>query len=93
MNIQPNWTVSDQGPWQLVYNEYEIISLALAQGIISTQGKLFVGTLEECQDEISRLGLPWNQIPDDPEPPMPEPTFSFDMDIVEEAEPTQSEEP
>jgi len=59
MIIEPNWTVSDQGPWQLVYNEISIISLAPAEGITSTQGTLFVGTKDECDAEIARLGLPW----------------------------------
>jgi len=59
MNIQPNWTVTDQGPWQLIYNDTSIISLLEVEGITSTQGYIFAGTKEECEAEIIRLGLPW----------------------------------
>ena len=59
MIIQPNWTVTDQGPWQLIYNDVSIISLSEANGITSTQGKVFVGTKEECEAEKVRLNLPW----------------------------------
>lgn len=59
MNIEPNWTVTNQGPWQLIYNDTSVISLAEAQGITSTEGKVFVGTEEECEAERVRLGLLW----------------------------------
>jgi hypothetical protein len=59
MNIQPNWTVTDQGPWQLIYNDTSIISLLEVEGITSTQGYIFAGTKEECEAEIIRLNLPW----------------------------------
>jgi hypothetical protein len=59
MNIQPNWTVTDQGPWQLIYNDTSIISLLEVEGITSTQGYVFAGTKEECDAEIIRLNLPW----------------------------------
>ena len=62
MIIEPNWTVSDQGPWQLIYNDQQIISLLEVRGSTSTQGKLFVGTLEDCEAEIERLALPFPQI-------------------------------
>jgi len=59
MNIQPNWTVTNQGPWQLIYSDTCIISLAESIGITSTEAKVFVGTQEECEAERVRLGLPW----------------------------------
>lgn len=59
MIIQPNWTVTDQGPWQLIFNDNSIISLSQVVGVTSTQGKVFVGTQEECEAERVRLGLPW----------------------------------
>lgn len=59
MNIQPNWTVTNQGPWQLIYNDTCIISLAESIGTTSTEAKVFVGTQEECEAERVRLGLPW----------------------------------
>ena len=65
MKLQPNWTISDQGPWQLIYNDTAIISLAPAEGVTSTQGNLFVGTKEECEAERLRLGLPWAAEPTD----------------------------
>jgi len=65
MIIEPNWTVSDQGPWQLIYNDQQIISLHEAQGATSTQGKLFVGTEAECRAEAIRIGLPWAAEPTD----------------------------
>jgi len=57
MIIQPNWTITDQGPWQLIYNDVSIISLLEVKGITSTQGYIFAGTKEECETEIVRLGL------------------------------------
>ncbi len=59
MNIQPNWTVTNQGPWQLIYSDTCIISLAESIGITSTEAKVFVGTEAECEAERVRLGLPW----------------------------------
>jgi hypothetical protein len=59
MIIQPNWTITDQGPWQLIYNDASIISLLEVEGITSTQGYIFAGTKEECEAEIIRLNLPW----------------------------------
>ena len=59
MIIQPNWTITDQGPWQLIYNDTSIISLLEVEGITSTQGYIFAGTREECESEIIRLNLPW----------------------------------
>ena len=59
MNIQPNWTVTNQGPWQLIHDDTCIISLAESIGMTSTEANVFVGTQEECEAERTRLGLPW----------------------------------
>ena len=59
MNVQPNWTVTNQGPWQLIYNASCIVSLAESIGMTSTEANVFVGTQEECEAEQVRLGLPW----------------------------------
>ena len=59
MNIEPNWTVTNQGPWQLIYNDTSIISLSQTIGTTSTEGKVFAGTQEECETERIRLALPW----------------------------------
>jgi len=65
MTLTPNWTISDLGPWQLIYNETAIISLAPTEGTTSTQGTLFVGTESECRAEAIRIGLPWAAEPTD----------------------------
>ena len=59
MNIEPNWTVTNQGPWQLIYNDTSIISLSQTIGTTSTEGKVFAGTQEDCEAERVRLNLPW----------------------------------
>lgn len=61
MLIQPNeqgWSMSDQGPWQLIFNDDYIIKLFEVGLGTSTQEKLFVGTREECESKIIELGLP-----------------------------------
>ena len=62
MKIETNesgWIITDQGPWQLIYNDTSFISLLEVEGITSTQGYIFAGTKEECEAEIIRLNLPW----------------------------------
>jgi hypothetical protein len=62
MLIEPNiqgWSMSNQGPWQLIYNDYYIIKLIEAGlGGTSTQENLFVGTKEQCEAKAAELGLP-----------------------------------
>jgi hypothetical protein len=61
MLIEPNeqgWSVSNQGPWQLLFNDQYIIKLFEATIGTSTQEKLFVGTKEECEAKVQELGLP-----------------------------------
>ena len=61
MLIQPNeqgWSMSDQGPWQLIFNDEYIIKLFEVTSGTSTQEKLFVGTKEECENKIQELGFP-----------------------------------
>jgi len=61
MIIEPNeqgWSISNQGPWQLIFNEQYIIKLIEAGVGTSTQEKLFVGTEEECKNKAAALGLP-----------------------------------
>jgi hypothetical protein len=62
MLIEPNeqgWSMSDQGPWQLIFNNEYVIKLFEVTSGTSTQEKLFVGTKEECEVKISELGLPF----------------------------------
>ena len=61
MLIEPNergWSTSDQGPYQLIFNDQYIIKLFEVNLETSTQVKLFVGTKEECEFKISELKLP-----------------------------------
>ena len=82
MKLEPNWTISDLGPWQLIYNDVAIISLAPASGVTSTQGNLYVGTQEECESERIRLGLPWATEPTDESAViLPEPDMLLTSDI------------
>ncbi len=61
MLIEPNiqgWSMSDQGPWQLIFNDHYIIKLLEVGSGTSTQEKLFVGTKEECEAKVAELNLP-----------------------------------
>ena len=61
MLIEPNergWSTSDQGPYQLIFNDQYIIKLFEVNLETSTQEKLFVGTKEECEAKITALNLP-----------------------------------
>lgn len=61
MLLEPNiqgWSVSDQGPWQLIFNDHYIIKLVEVGSGTSTQEKLFIGTKEECLAKAVELNLP-----------------------------------
>lgn len=58
MKIEPNWTITSEGPWQLIYDDKSIIILSEASGTTSTSANVFVGTKEECEEEMKQLGLP-----------------------------------
>lgn len=61
MLIEPNeqgWSMSDQGPWQLIFNDECIIKIFEVMSGTSTQEKLFVGTKEECKNKALELNLP-----------------------------------
>ena len=61
MIIPPNengWSYDDSvGNWKLVYTDKLIMFYEQTDQSIGTQSTLFVGTHEECEAEISRLGL------------------------------------
>lgn len=61
MIIPPNengWSYNDSfGNWKLVYSEKLIVFYEQIDQPIATGGTLFVGTHEECEGEINRLGL------------------------------------
>ena len=60
MIIQPNaqgWAFDESTTWKLVYDGVTIIFYDETEKAISTQSVLFVGTKDECDAEIARLGL------------------------------------
>lgn len=55
-----NWSYDDTvGSWKLVYTDKLIVIYNQTDQSIATQSKLFVGTKDECDAEIARLGLSW----------------------------------
>ena len=63
MIIPPNengWSYDDStGNWKLVYADKLIVIYEQTDASTATQSTLFVGTQEECEAEINRLGLLW----------------------------------
>jgi hypothetical protein len=60
MIILPNeqgWAFDESTAWKLVYDGSTIIFFDETEKAISTQSALFVGTKDECDAEIARLGL------------------------------------
>jgi hypothetical protein len=61
MIITPNengWSYDDSvGKWKLVYDENAIIFYEQTDQSIATPTTLFVGTHEECEEQISALNL------------------------------------
>ena len=60
MIILPNeqgWSFDESNSWKLVYDGSTIIFFDETEKAISTQSVLFVGTKDECEAEIARLGL------------------------------------
>jgi hypothetical protein len=51
------WSFDDSNSWKLVHDGTNIIFFEQTDKSISTQSILFVGTREECEAEIARLGL------------------------------------
>lgn len=62
MIISPNengWSYDDSaGNWKLVYEQDQIVIFEQTDQSVATQSVLFVGTKEDCEQEIIRLGLP-----------------------------------
>ena len=63
MIIPPNengWSYDDStGNWKLVYADKIIIFYEKTNVSIATQSTLFVGTHEECEEQIAKEGLSW----------------------------------
>jgi hypothetical protein len=60
MIISPNeqgWALDESTAWKLVYDGITIIFYDETEKAISTQSVLYVGTKDECEAEIARLGL------------------------------------
>ena len=60
MIISPNennWSYDESDAWKLVHDGTNIIFFEQTNKSISTQSILFIGTQEECEAEIARLGL------------------------------------
>jgi len=66
MIIPPNengWSYDDStGNWKLVYADKIIIFYEETNVSIATQSTLFVGTEQECEDQIKLLNLKFPEI-------------------------------
>ena len=58
---EDNWSFDESNSWKLIHNGINIIIFEQTDKSISTQCILFVGTQQECNEEITRLGLTWVQ--------------------------------
>lgn len=67
MIITPNengWSYDDStGNWKLVYHDKLIVFYEQTDEAIATGGTLFVGTEQECQDQIKNLELKYPEQP------------------------------
>lgn len=52
-------TISEEGPFQLIYNDKCLILLHAVVGITTTHENIFCGTKEECEAKVQELNLPW----------------------------------
>jgi hypothetical protein len=69
MIIPPNengWSYDDSvGNWKLVYADKLIVLYEQTDAPIATQSVLFVGTQDQCEEEIIRAGLNKDQNSED----------------------------
>jgi hypothetical protein len=67
MIIPPNengWSYDDStGNWKLVYADKLIVFYEKTDASIATQSTLFVGTEQECEDQIKNLDLKYPEQP------------------------------
>lgn len=96
MIIQPNndgWAYDDStGNWKLVYSGDQTVLFEQTDQSVATQSTLFVGTKEDCEAEIERLGLPFPQVQDlGPEPEFIPPPDSGPQFAACAAEPRNAE--
>jgi hypothetical protein len=60
------WSYDDSiGNWKLVYSDKIIVLYEQTDQSIATQSTLFVGTEQECEDQIKNLDLKYPDQPQD----------------------------
>jgi hypothetical protein len=60
------WSYDDSiGNWKLVYSDKLIVLYEQTDQSIATQSTLFVGTEQECEDQIKNLDLKYPEQPQD----------------------------
>jgi hypothetical protein len=58
------WSYDDSvGNWKLVYHDKLIVFYEQTDEAIATGGTLFVGTEQECEDQIKNLDLKYPEQP------------------------------
>ena len=71
MIIQPNengWSFDESNSWKLVHDGRNIVFFEQTDKAISTQSTLFVGTEQECEDQIKLLNLKFPEISQNEQP-------------------------
>ena len=72
MIISPNengWSYDDSiGNWKLVYADKLIVIYRQTDNSIATQNTLFVGTEQECEDQIKLLDFKYQEETEEIEP-------------------------
>ena len=61
------WSFDDSFAWKLVYEGNVLVFFSETKEAISTQSILFVGTQQECLDQINLLNLKENERTDESE--------------------------
>jgi hypothetical protein len=61
------WSFDDSFAWKLVYEGNVLVFFSETKEAISTQSILFVGTQQECLDQINLLNLTENDRTDESE--------------------------
>lgn len=79
------WSYDDSvGNWKLVYTDNTVVIYEQTDQIIATQSVLFVGTEQDCEDQIKNLDLKY---PEEIEPIIEEPIPTEETAGNEEADP------
>jgi hypothetical protein len=89
------WSYDDSvGNWKLVYTDNTVVIYEQTDQPIATQSVLFVGTEQECEEQIELCGLikPIIEEPIIEEPIIEEPILTDELAATEEAEPILTDE-